>query len=486
MAIRMRMLLTVLPLFIVGAVISLLIVRDLNKNSQGLLQTLSFESQAARVSPLIMSQLDATKTILLDLGRLGDVAEKRIEDYEMSIELLDKLESESINPEVKRLVSRIKKYSADVIENENMIIMEKVFDSQEEAITYYFDEYLPKEKVFQGFLIDLRSVIKKDVVLETQKMEENNSRTILVVLSLLFSMIFICSCYLFWISSVISRNLSNNASLLEKGIEDLEKVSNQLNQETKRSLEDTKSNLVEVNHSKDSLLECKENLKEIQQNSQLSQNISGEMTTNISEGNLATKTLHESMVTLQSNEKHLDNLVSIFHLIDEHTKGLDHLVFNTKILSFNASIEAELAGEHGRGFSIVAQEVGKLARESGEIATLIQEKVRGNIENVSSTVESLHHQIIEVKKAGDKSQEVFHEIGGTIHKNISISNEIHQSAEKQNSQLLSVEETLKTLHGSGEVFVKQAEGQMVVANVIQENTKNIKDIETSLKKIIYG
>ena len=43
---------------------------------------------------------------------------------------------------------------------------------------------------------------------------------------------------------------------------------------------------------------------------------------------------------------------------------IEEIVLATKLLSFNASLEAERAGEHGRGFMVVAGEVGKLSKST--------------------------------------------------------------------------------------------------------------------------
>jgi methyl-accepting chemotaxis protein len=98
------------------------------------------------------------------------------------------------------------------------------------------------------------------------------------------------------------------------------------------------------------------------------------------EGNESMKNLQVSMSEiLESNEK-IRDLVKVIGNIGDKTQVMDEIVFQTKLLSFNASVEAERAGEHGRGFAVVAQEVGNLAQMSGvaaqEIAEIVKESIK--------------------------------------------------------------------------------------------------------------
>ncbi len=67
----------------------------------------------------------------------------------------------------------------------------------------------------------------------------------------------------------------------------------------------------------------------------------------------------------------LNEIKGYFQKINESTKVINEIVLQTKLLSFNASVEAARAGEAGKGFSVVAQEIGELARLSSESAAQI-------------------------------------------------------------------------------------------------------------------
>ncbi len=85
---------------------------------------------------------------------------------------------------------------------------------------------------------------------------------------------------------------------------------------------------------------------------------------------------HEIGSVVQSNAQNLEALTQIMTEVKSKTQIINDIVFQTKLLSFNASVEAARAGEHGKGFSVVAEEIGKLAKVSGEasveIGTIIE------------------------------------------------------------------------------------------------------------------
>jgi len=93
---------------------------------------------------------------------------------------------------------------------------------------------------------------------------------------------------------------------------------------------------------------------------------SGRFEVTLAEVRDAFMTLAESVEVLGRRSEEIGNIVDVITSIADQTN----------LLSLNAAIEAARAGESGRGFSVVAEEVRKLAEGSGKAAEQIGELIK--------------------------------------------------------------------------------------------------------------
>lgn len=96
--------------------------------------------------------------------------------------------------------------------------------------------------------------------------------------------------------------------------------------------------------------------------------------------------------------------------IKEAVDMIQDIASQTHLLSLNASIEASRAGEHGKGFSVVAVEIGKLAEQSKESSTEIEHILADLAKNYELIIENVKNTTANMSVQNEKlsdTQEVF-------------------------------------------------------------------------------
>jgi len=183
-------------------------------------------------------------------------------------------------------------------------------------------------------------------------------------------------------------------------------------------------------------------------------------------------------------------VISEFDILNEYLRNinqvttvLENIAQQTSLLSLNASIEAARAGEAGRGFSVVADEIRKLAEESSEAINKIQSVTNIIITSVEDLTDNSQNMLdfIENKVLNDYETliNISHQYNedALYYKDFSV--ELNNISE---DLLFSVENNIKTIEGVAGAATEGAEETSAIADKVSDvNNKSSYILEEILK-----
>jgi len=201
----------------------------------------------------------------------------------------------------------------------------------------------------------------------------------------------------------------------------------------------------------------------------------------------------ELMQETERGIQHLDNVfekvVKIGHSVDqiqEMVRVISGIASQTNLLAMNAAIEAAHAGSAGKGFSVVADEIRKLAEVAAESTRYIQEQTQGIIGTIHESTSSRDSSMEMLNGIGKRIKDVSSSISG-ISDNLS-------EIETGSNQILHAMEGLQTSSGTvndeSEALMNRTgsirNGMDSLARLSHETATSIGEIVEGLKTITHS
>ncbi|KUM41636.1 chemotaxis protein [Pseudomonas sp. EpS/L25] len=190
-----------------------------------------------------------------------------------------------------------------------------------------------------------------------------------------------------------------------------------------------------------------------------------------------------SKTSINSLAREVDDATRVIGELDHHSQAIakvldsiQSIAEQTNLLALNAAIEAARAGEHGRGFAVVADEVRTLSqrtqastREINETIGTLQQMTRQAVQRMDSSMAIAERSVADVERASSALEEIAQSAGVISEMSLQIAT----AAEEQTSVTEEITRNVITIKGLGDTLASGAEDSERQSRALQHHAADL-------------
>ena len=180
---------------------------------------------------------------------------------------------------------------------------------------------------------------------------------------------------------------------------------------------------------------------------------------------------------IESLDAHTDDIVSILETI----RGISD---QTNLLALNAAIEAARAGDHGRGFSVVADEVRTLAQRAASSTEEIQSKIDSFKQDSQTAVEQMrlsNKQTTQVVEAAQQIDVMLKDIADDIQIIHGINTQVATATDEQSVVVEDINRNIHAISDNSDNNLRSAKQMVATSKTMAELAEQLDDEVSKFK-----
>jgi twitching motility protein PilJ len=273
------------------------------------------------------------------------------------------------------------------------------------------------------------------------------------------------------------KGINSATDQVTKATQDAQAISNRLFEASQRQNR-------EIHNASASVLQMAQSINEVSHSAAQSAKVAQQSLAAAEKGAQSVQNqiagMHEIRAQIQDTSKRIKRLGESSLEIGEIVELISDLTEQTNILALNAAIQAASAGEAGRGFTVVAEEVQRLAERSGEATKQIDaivKTIQADTQDAVAAMEKSTVGVVEGTKLSDTAGGALEEIRRVSRELAELISGISAQTQKQST---SVTDVTRGMQGILQITEETTEGTKQTNVSIGQLTKLAAELRSSV------